>query len=78
MSGGHYDYICHRIADINVLEEVDTPLRRKFQELLRHVADAMYEIEWVDSGDKCSGDEYAAIQRCLDFGKETYVSDPHF
>jgi len=67
MSGGHYDYICFRILDINILEVVDTPLRRQFQELLHHVARAMYQIEWVDSGDTSPGDEDEAIQQCLDF-----------
>ena len=62
-----YDYICHKIADINILQAGNTPDRILFQQLLRHVADAMYAIEWVDSGDKSPGEEDEAIHRCMKF-----------
>lgn len=67
MSGGHYDYVYHKINDITI-ENVDTDIRRyQFQKLLTLIGKAMHDIEWVDSGDYSAGDEYEAIDACLKF-----------
>lgn len=69
MSGGSYDYACHRVDDF--IEEFekntrDDPLRIAFLAHLRKVGKAMHDIEWVDSGDYGDGDEHEAIKACLD------------
>lgn len=66
MSGGSYNYIGLKIQDIDVMW-VDSPQRRAFQNLLKLVGEAMYDIEWVDSGDYGPGDENKAIEKCLDY-----------
>lgn len=65
MSGGEYNYVYFKIDEIE-LQNVETDKRReKFQKLLKLVAKAMHDIEWVDSGDKGPGDEYKAIDACF-------------
>jgi hypothetical protein len=66
MSGGSYNYVYHHINGIELRLDND-PRRMAFQKLLRLVADAMYEIEWVDSGDNAQGDEHKAIDACFAF-----------
>jgi len=63
MSGGAYDYVCHKIDDITI-KHADSR-RILFQALLKLVAKAMHDIEWVDSGDYSDGDEYEAIDACF-------------
>jgi hypothetical protein len=70
MSGGSYDYIYSRIDGIE-LRTANDPRRMAFQKLLKLVANAMYEIEWVDSGDNAQGDEYKAIDACFAFMSAT-------
>lgn len=68
MSGGHYDYVCWKIEEIQI-EHTDTmPRRAAFQKLISLVGHAMYEVEWADSGDTTPGcdRENAAIDACLD------------
>lgn len=42
--------------------------RRTFAKHLEKVAEALYEVEWVDSGDKSDGDETEAIMKCIGDG----------
>jgi len=65
MSGGSYDYAYGKIQDMADNLRLTTPLRRAFQSLLRKVATACHDIEWVDSSDCNPGDENAAIRACL-------------
>lgn len=67
MSGGSYDYVCYRIRDIEIRDAIDNPRRLSFQKLLHLIADAMYAIEWVDSGDSSHGDDCEAIDKCFSF-----------
>lgn len=68
MSGGIYDYIYGRIDDIDILGgSLESPHRIAFQKLLKLVARAMHDIEWVDSGDYGTGDENKAIDDCFAF-----------
>lgn len=69
MSGGSYDYICHKISGIELSNRTTDPRRAAFQKLLRLVGKAMHDIEWVDSSDYGPGDEYAAIDDCFAFLK---------
>lgn len=65
MSGGSYDYISFKIQEIEIRNPDYNPRRIVFQKLLSLVAEAMHDIEWVDSGDTCPGDEHAAIDACF-------------
>lgn len=78
MSGGSYDYVYRHIAAMaEVLKDASTPDRRAFASLLVDVAEALHDIEWVDSGDYSPGDENAAIERCLnkDIVLEQIIAD---
>ena len=66
MSGGEYDYAYARVEEFAQHPNLArTPERRAFATLLSDVAEAMHDIEWVDSCDYSPGDENAAIERCL-------------
>jgi hypothetical protein len=79
MSGGSYDYAyCHAENFAASLEgdqqsiyegasKYRTPHREAFASLLRLVAKAMHDIEWVDSCDYGEGDENEAIMAALMF-----------
>jgi len=63
MSGGSWDYFCYKAEEVaGELCQDKSPLRRAFGEHMKLGAQAMHDIEWVDSGDKGKGDERAAIQ----------------
>lgn len=57
------DYLYIRIE--NAEFDRDTPERAAFHDLLMLVANALHDIEWVDSGDKSPGAENAAILAAL-------------
>lgn len=64
MSGGSYDYIYRKIEDAsNQLRTNNDPRRVAFAKLLKLIADAMHDIEWVDSCDYGPGDEHKAIDK---------------
>ena len=66
MSGGSHDYAYTRVEEFASHPSLHTtPDRRAFAALLSDVAEAMHDIEWVDSSDYAPGDENAAIERCL-------------
>ncbi len=67
MSGGSYDYVFTKIEEIDILSFNSSLKRQIFQRLLKLVAQAMHDIEWVDSGDYGVGDEIEAIDACLFF-----------
>jgi alcohol dehydrogenase class IV len=75
MSGGSYNYEYHRIENLayEIGRNANTPERKAFTTLLKHVAEAAKAIEWNDSGDgddreldmirKALGDDWK--KRCL-------------
>lgn len=67
MSGGSLDYVYRRVDDAADSISATTPQRKAFVELLRRVAVALHDIEWVDSGDWAKGDENDAINACFNF-----------
>lgn len=69
MSGGSYDYLCHKVEEMaDSLEKVNSdPRRTSFQKLLILVAKAMHDIEWVDSCDYGPGDDHASIDAVFAF-----------
>lgn len=67
MSGGSYEYVCFKISDIELRNQLTDPRRAAFQKLLKLVGQAMYAIEWVDSSDYGPGDEHKDIDKCFAF-----------
>ena len=66
MSGGSMDYLYSKIYDeCDKLDTSKNALRVAFSIHLRTCADALHDIEWVDSGDYADGDEYDAIRKAL-------------
>lgn len=68
MSGGSYDYAYQRVREMATdsrLSRSDNARRRAFAKHLMKVAEAMQDIEWVDSQDRHEGDENKAIDECL-------------
>jgi hypothetical protein len=69
MSGGSYDYLYSKMQDAaDTLSHSGNPLRRAFAKKLELFAEAMHDIEWVDSCDKSPGDEVKAIEAALGKG----------
>lgn len=70
MSGGSYDYLYSRVDDMadELLHQRDIK-RRAFGKHLKLVAKAMHDIEWVDSGDYCVGDDIEAIDKLINHGQ---------
>ncbi|MBV8061133.1 MAG: hypothetical protein JO253_06380 [Alphaproteobacteria bacterium] len=63
MSGGSMNYLCNLVDEANF--DTSTPERMAFKRHLKLVAEALHDIEWVDSGDYAPGDENAAIRACM-------------
>lgn len=67
MSGGSMNYLYSKLEyDANFTEY--TPERKAFAKHLKLVAQALHDIEWVDSGDYGKGRESDAIRACLSEG----------
>lgn len=64
MSGGSMNYLYSKLL-YDATFHTNTPERKAFREHLHKVANALHDIEWVDSGDSGPGDENAAIRACL-------------
>ena len=64
MSGGSMNYLYSKLL-YEATFVPDTPERKAFKRHLEKVANALHDIEWVDSGDKGPGGENAAIRACL-------------
>jgi hypothetical protein len=77
MSGGSMNYVYSRVetaaSDIRCNEH-KTLLRLKFAELLDVVAQALLDIEWVDSSDYVPGAENEAIRRVYEIAKQTDIN----
>lgn len=66
MSGGSHDYLYLKIEDMaSRLEDDQRAERRAFAVLLRKVAKAAHDVEWVDSCDMAKGQEVPAIMEAL-------------
>jgi len=64
MSGGSMKYLYSKVLHESDFP-LDTPERIAFAKHLNLVAQALHDIEWVDSGDYGPGDDSAAILACL-------------
>ena len=67
MSGGSYDYAYIKVSDLadQIFKYSKDPLRIAFAKHLLKVAEAMHDIEWVDSGDYGEGRDVDAIKAAL-------------
>lgn len=65
MSGGSYNYAYRHVEEFAESLNANTPERKAFVSLLFNVAEAMHDIEWVDSGDYGKGDDTKAILECV-------------
>lgn len=65
MSGGSYGYAYSRVANFADDLVLSTNLRKAFHLHLYAIADAMHDIEWVDSGDYGPGTEDSNILKCI-------------
>lgn len=65
MSGGSYNYAYRKVNEMAESLNTTTPLRKAFKSHLIKVAQAMQDIEWVDSCDYVDGDEDEAIRTVL-------------
>ncbi len=76
MSGGSWNYICYEIEEIasNIYHGQNLPdnLSDLLYQKIKELSVAMHDIEWVDSGDYCSGEEEKAIKSFLGSGCEQY------
>jgi hypothetical protein len=64
MSGGSMNYLYIKLLSGADFVQ-DSPERVAFAEHLKLVAQALHDIEWVDSGDYGLGGEVQAIRACL-------------
>ena len=67
MSGGSWDYAYRTIEDVSrrLMRRESHAIRKAFGELMLRCAQAMHDIEWVDSNDMGDGDEMEAIMKCI-------------
>jgi hypothetical protein len=66
MSGGSWDYVSHHLEDVAMkLKSQACPYRRAMAHRLHLIAQALHEIEWVDSGDTSHPSEMPAIMKAL-------------
>lgn len=63
MSGGSMNYFYANLDEVSFL--LTTPERRAFYAHLKKVANALHDIEWVDSHDYENGRETKAIMACI-------------
>ena len=64
MSGASMNYLYSKLLHDSDFEQ-NTPERKAFAKHIALVAQALHDIERVDSGDYGPGDEVAAINACL-------------
>lgn len=57
------EYFYCKLNDVSF--RTDTPERKAFYAHIQKVAEALHDIEWVDSGDYGPGDENKAILACI-------------
>ena len=67
MSGGSWSYIGRQLRPVSDrLRLENSPLRRVLGRHMELVAEAMHQIEWVDSGDNSSPADTNAIKAVFD------------
>lgn len=69
MSGGSYDYLCYKMQEAarTLIRKDQVAYRKAFGNLMMRCANAMHDIEWVDSSDMGQGDDEKSIMECIKF-----------
>lgn len=69
MSGGSYEYLYYKMEDAahTLMRKDQVAYRIAFGNLMLRCAQAMHDVEWVDSCDKSPGDDEEAIMKCINF-----------
>ena len=76
MSGGSWDYICHRVDDTAIrLDGEKCAHRRALGKHLHVIVAALKAIEWVDSGDWVPPDDIDAIKKVFESGPDDPTLD---
>ena len=66
MSGGSFGYSFREVESMaRFLLKCPQPYRKAFGRHLLDVAEAMHDVEYVESGDMSTGDEKEAIMKCI-------------
>jgi hypothetical protein len=74
MSGGSYSYFCFKVEEfVSELEVYNSPKRIAFKKLMKLVATACHDIEWVDSCDYGEGGEDK--KRFIPVAKDTSMAE---
>lgn len=74
MSGGSWEYVYWKVEEVaERLQREECPYRRTLGDRLKRYAQALHDIEWVDSGDLGKGGELAAIKTALGEGAQALV-----
>jgi hypothetical protein len=67
MSGGSWNYFYSSLDDVaELLMKEQNPLRIALGRKLKQAADALHDIEWVDSNDYGTGRDSEAIKKFLE------------
>jgi hypothetical protein len=67
MSGGSWNYAHTAVREAaERLQTEEDPNRKALGRLLERCADALHDIEWVDSNDYAPGQEFPAIRNAID------------
>lgn len=76
MSGGSWEYFYSRLDNVaDQLIGQEDPLRILLGHRLKLCAEALHDIEWVDSCDYSKGDDHASIKVALEAFGEYNFSD---
>lgn len=78
MSGGSHNYSYHVVEEMGrALLRSPEPYRKAFGKHLLDVAEAMHDVEWVDSGDMSDGQDKETIMNCItsSYVLESLVTD---
>jgi len=66
VSGGSWDYVYYKFEEVaRRLTESREPLRRGLGKLVGEIAEALHDIEYLDSSDYGPGDDEKAIRKVL-------------
>jgi len=67
VSGGSYNYLYRKVIEVaETLSDSNQPdYRKAFAKHLVFIANALHDIEWVDSSDMGNGADKEAIMQCI-------------
>ena len=76
MSGGSWDYIYQSFEEVAQKLHNENDFKRKaLGVIIQYIAKALYDIEWVDSGDYGFGMDEESIDIVLNFNSKQIMAD---